>query len=90
MWNVTEGKQILLLKDHKEAIYSATWSPDGNHLLTGGSDGKIILWDANSGRNEKVKPGPERKPAQLTELKSSATVFHLRSLSAHSVLSCPL
>mmetsp|Transcript_23362 Transcript_23362/g.55696 ORF Transcript_23362/g.55696 Transcript_23362/m.55696 type:complete len:509 (-) Transcript_23362:165-1691(-) len=58
VWDVTEGKQILALRDHTEAIYSATWSPDGNHLLTGGSDGKIILWDAHTGRNKAVfEPG---------------------------------
>ncbi len=56
VWDVTEGKQLLVLKGHTDALLSATWSPDGRHVLTGGSDGKLILWDAISGENKKVSP----------------------------------
>ena len=38
-------KQLFCLKGHDEAIYSVKFSPDGTHMLTAGSDGKIIIWD---------------------------------------------
>ena len=45
LWDVSERKQLFCLNGHTEAIYSLKFSPDGSHLLTSGSDGKIIVWD---------------------------------------------
>jgi WD40 repeat protein len=41
-------KQLFCLQGHEEAIYSVKFSPDGSHLLTAGSDGKIIIWDLSA------------------------------------------
>jgi len=48
LWDVVEGQELFCLREHTDAIYSVRFSPDGTHLLTSGSDGKIIIWDLRS------------------------------------------
>ena len=45
LWDAAQCKQLFCLRGHEEAIYSVKFSPDGTHILTAGSDGKIIIWD---------------------------------------------
>ena len=45
IWDVAKCKQLFCLKGHEEAIYSVKFSPDGKHILSAGSDGKIVIWD---------------------------------------------
>lgn len=41
---------IVFLRGHKEPVNNVTFSSDGSKLASGGSDGTIILWDANTNR----------------------------------------
>lgn len=36
------------LAGHTKSVFDADWSPDGRFIATGGSDGQIKLWDAQS------------------------------------------
>jgi len=45
---------IVLQKGHTSGISSIVFSPDGKLLLTGGYDGKVILWDINNGKELKA------------------------------------
>jgi WD40 repeat protein len=40
LWSVAADSQV----------YAIAWSPDGTALATGSAFGKIILWDASTGR----------------------------------------
>lgn len=40
------------LRGHTDAVYGASWSPDGTSLLSSGSDGNIILWDPHTGEQK--------------------------------------
>lgn len=34
---------------HSDIINTVTYSPDGNMIITGADDGKVKVWDVNSG-----------------------------------------
>jgi WD40 repeat protein len=51
IWSVkTQSFQTLL--GHRDYVVSASWSPDGKRLVSGGGnrDRSVILWDADSGQ----------------------------------------
>ena len=47
----------MVLYGHAGAVKSVDWSPDGTHLVTGGSDGLPRVWDASSGDVLLTLPG---------------------------------
>ena len=51
--NAAQMVQLAELTGHAGAVYSISWSPDGNLLASGSSDGTIRIWDATT--NELVR-----------------------------------
>lgn len=61
LWNIDETQptsnaandesarvhEILTLKGHRSAVNSVTFSRDGRYLITGGSDGLCLIWEAD-------------------------------------------
>ena len=50
LWDVATGKKIAAYKSNDNVI-SISYSPDGNHLVTGTTDGNVILSEADTGKN---------------------------------------
>lgn len=48
LWNI-QGKEIGRLVRHQNIVYSMTFSPDSQYLLTGGADDTAILWNVQTG-----------------------------------------
>ncbi len=41
----------------RQPVYSISYSPDGNRMVTGGSNGEVKLWDARTGQFLRDLPG---------------------------------
>lgn len=48
--------EYITLRGHRDAVSSVTWSPDGTILasINGGGNGTIRIWDAESGKQQRV------------------------------------
>jgi WD40 repeat protein len=45
LWNLTDGKSLVTVKQHTAAIVTVAFSHDGKQLATGGLDRSAIVWD---------------------------------------------
>jgi WD40 repeat protein len=44
------GEKSILSLSHPATVYSAAFSPDGHSLVTGAADGKVRIWDSETGQ----------------------------------------
>lgn len=49
VWDATTGAELLTLKGHTDDVMSASFSPDGSRIVTGGQDNTVKVWDAKTG-----------------------------------------
>ena len=54
LWDAKQGRLIKEMKGHKDAVWSAVFSPDGHHIASGSNDKTIRLWNAKTGDFIKV------------------------------------
>ncbi|EHC08488.1 NB-ARC domain-containing protein [Fischerella thermalis] len=50
LWQVADGKQLLILRGHANWVVSLAFSPDSRTLASGGSDCTVKLWDVATGQ----------------------------------------
>jgi WD40 repeat protein len=44
IWEATTGAWVCTLTGHSSYVWASDFSPIGHHLVTGGGDGRIMLW----------------------------------------------
>lgn len=44
VWNAENGRELLTLHGHGDAVVSTAWRPDGKRLATAGSDSLVQLY----------------------------------------------
>ena len=49
IWDVSNGREIAVLKGHEGPVERAEFSPDGSRVITAARDGTARIWDAASG-----------------------------------------
>lgn len=59
---VHENAEDDTITGHSAPINDIAYSPDGTHLITGGDDGRVILWDDTSGTPVRVMDGHSGLP----------------------------
>jgi WD40 repeat protein/serine/threonine protein kinase len=50
LWDVTTKQEVRRFGRHDGTVYSATFSPDKNHVLSGGGDNILRLWEVETGK----------------------------------------
>ncbi|WP_102207883.1 NB-ARC domain-containing protein, partial [Fischerella thermalis] len=50
LWQVADGKQLLILRGHANWVVSLAFSPDSRTLASGSSDCTVKLWDVATGQ----------------------------------------
>jgi WD40 repeat protein len=53
IYSTEDAKLLHDLKGHARGVFAVAFSPDGKHVATGGFEGKIRIFDAESGNLEK-------------------------------------
>lgn len=48
LWDTVTGDCIKVFADHTKHVYAVTFSPDGRHLVTGGGDGSLMVYEVKS------------------------------------------
>jgi len=48
--DATTGRQVAVLEGHARSVDGLAFSPDSRRLLSGDTDGQVILWDVESAR----------------------------------------
>jgi WD40 repeat protein len=49
VWDAHSGQCLLTCSGHEDEVWACGWSPDGQKLLSGSSDGTLKVWDAQTG-----------------------------------------
>jgi WD40 repeat protein len=50
VWELSTGRQCLMLRGHTNAVTALAFSPDGKRLATGGVDRVIKIWETATGQ----------------------------------------
>ena len=50
LWSTSSSRLLRRLYGHRGRVNGLTFSPDGNTIASGGSDGQLRIWDISRGR----------------------------------------
>lgn len=57
LWETETGECIRIYQGHNDIVYTATFSPEGDHIVSASKDGSVRLWDVNTGEIVKIFNG---------------------------------
>ncbi len=79
--DIKTGKEVIAFDGHVGQITALAVSPTGSNIVTGGSDGKIILWDRSTGKRMRQFEGPASSVLQLVFSQDAQVVYVLSQKS---------
>jgi len=57
VFDVSTGKGLLTLTGHEDFVFTATFSPDGQRIVSGSNDKTVRIWDASTGEELMILGG---------------------------------
>lgn len=59
VWEVGKELPVITRKwlAHQSTVTTISWAPDGDRLVSGSVDGRIVVWNVNSPREINERPG---------------------------------
>jgi transducin (beta)-like 1 len=57
IWDVSNGQCLYVLEDHSGPVYSVSFSPDGQYLVSGSMDQTVNVWRLKDGTLAKTMRG---------------------------------
>lgn len=57
--------KVLFLTGHNDNVYTLAWSPDATEIISGGPEGRIFLWNAETGKIKSLISDSEGTIASL-------------------------
>ncbi len=52
VWDTESGNELIVLKGHRDIVWSARFSPDDQQIVTASQDGTACLWDVATGASQ--------------------------------------
>lgn len=71
MWDARKSLAPLMrITAHDRACFAVDWHPDGKHIVTGGTDRQVKVWDFSSSAERRQKPTFQfRAPQAVTQVR---------------------
>ncbi|KAI0071759.1 WD40 repeat-like protein, partial [Panus rudis PR-1116 ss-1] len=85
MWNTRTGVCMNDLNVHTDVVTALEWLPNGSGFISGGLDGKIVVWDADG----KPRNDWGRTPIRVTDLAITPDYTRLVAVGMYNVPSTP-
>ncbi|KAK2757040.1 SEA (Seh1-associated) complex subunit [Arachnomyces sp. PD_36] len=64
-WDIRKGNApIIKINAHEKACYAVDWHPDGKHLVSGGTDKQVKVWDFSATGDRRQKPAFQLRTPQ--------------------------
>jgi WD40 repeat protein len=60
VWDAVAGTEIMTLRGHSNMVLDGAYSPEGEHIISGGRDRTIKIWDALTGTEKLTLHGHKR------------------------------
>ena len=70
VWDARTGAEILNLKGHSDAIFSAAFSPDGSRVVTGSVDRTARIWDGGRERRSSNSRGTRTRSTRRRSVRT--------------------
>ena len=59
LYDANTGERLMTFAGHTRAVRTLTFSPDGQHIISGANDRQIIMWDVDTGEEIRRYQGHE-------------------------------
>jgi WD40 repeat protein len=51
IWSAAAGEDLCIYRGHSQAVKALAWSPDSQHIVSGGDDARLRFWSAATGQD---------------------------------------